>query len=121
MGFQVGSFSLGPTDKPLVKPHAVPKDVRDISPLDVYVRVTGVVVESASNHIIVDDGTGVIRVLLTGGVPVPEIGKIVRVFGSVSQDGKGGIYINAEIIQDMSSLDLELYGIVKKIKKSSLT
>ncbi|MBS7287411.1 MAG: hypothetical protein KIH01_01330 [Candidatus Freyarchaeota archaeon] len=114
-------FSLGPTDKPPVKPHAAPKDVRDISPLDVYVRVTGVVVESASSYIIVDDGTGAIRVLLAGGAPVPEVGKTVRVFGSVSQDSKGSIYINAEIIQDMSSLDLGLYRIVKKIKKSRLT
>ncbi len=89
--------------------------------MDRVVRIMGVVVESASNHIVVDDGTGIIRVIPSGEVPVPEVGKIVRVFGSVSQNGKGSIYINAEIVQDMSSLDLELYSKVKKVKKPGLT
>jgi len=80
-----------------------------------------VVVESTSSYIVVDDGTGIIKVLLPSETSVPEVGRIVRVFGSVSQNGKGSVYINAEIIQDMSSLDLGLYRKVKKIKKHGLT
>ncbi len=79
------------------------------------------VVESTSSYIVVDDGTGIIKVLLPSETSVPEVGRIVRVFGSVSQNGKGSVYINAEIIQDMSSLDLGLYRKVKKIKKHGLT
>lgn len=120
-GFQVSSYSLGPAGKYSPKPHATLKDVTDISLLDRTVRITGVVVESTSSYVVVDDGTGTIKVLLPSETSIPEVGKIVRVFGSVHQNGKGSVYINAEIIQDMSSLNLELYSKVKKIKKLGLT
>lgn len=118
---QVSSFDYGPPGKPSVKPHAVPKDIKDISPSDGVVRVLGVVVESTPGYILLDDGTGVIRVSLTGDTPTPEIGKVVRVFGSVARNSRGDTYINAEIVQDMSALDLGLYRRVKNIKKRGLT
>jgi len=117
----VSSYSFGPAGKYSPKPHAAPKDIKEISLLDRTVRIMGVVVESTSSYIVVDDGTGIIKVLLPSETSVPEVGRIVRVFGSVSQNGKGSVYINAEIIQDMSSLDLGLYRKVKKIKKHGLT
>ncbi|MEM1657491.1 MAG: OB-fold nucleic acid binding domain-containing protein [Candidatus Jordarchaeales archaeon] len=114
-------FEYGSLGKPPVKPHAVPKDIKDISPSDGLVRVIGVVVESTPGYILIDDGTGVIRVALTGDTPTPEIGKVVRIFGSVAKNSRGDTYINAEIVQDMSVLDLGLYRRVKNIKKRGLT
>ncbi|MHA1606186.1 MAG: hypothetical protein ACTSWP_01360 [Candidatus Freyarchaeota archaeon] len=114
----MADFGLGRPEKPVRIPPATPRKIKDLSRSDGRVRIMGVVVESSSNHVVIDDGTGMVMINLASSTPPPSTGKYVRVFGLVTSDEKGGLYVNAEILQDMSSLDLDLYKRVRRVIES---
>ncbi len=93
----------------------VEKKINEINPAsDTKVRVLGTVVGRAddSGSIFIDDGTGAVPVVVgqDAALNVSE-NQLVRVFGRVRSSGDG-FGLHAEIIQDMSKLNVKLYNAV---------
>ncbi len=91
--------------------------IKDITADDILVRVLGIVVgrDDDNYSIMLDDGTGraIVQFIDPDQFQKAESGKKVRIIGRsmVSED----VHIEAEIIQDMSRLDMGLYEQVKYI------
>jgi hypothetical protein len=84
---------------------AVPKKIKDINPeKDIRVRLLGRVLDKNKDFIVLDDGSGKANIMVDGDVN----SDFVRVFARVLPV-ESGFELKAEIIQDMSKLDLELY------------
>lgn len=120
---------------------SVEKCVSEITDTDTRVRVTGAVIESTDISLILDDGTGTVRVVFA---KPHQLGgeKLVRVIGRVmptdsrtiregvvqSDEGprtqEGGVHadagfeISGEIVQDMEKLDLDVFKKLQYIKNS---
>jgi hypothetical protein len=96
---------------------AVERTIQEISEQDFRVRIIGTVVDMSreSQSIIIDDGTGRAVVFFPDPAQFEEVqeGKLYRVFGKVKKDEN--IEIEAELIQDMSNLDVGLYEQVRYI------
>ncbi len=96
--------------------HYVKRKVSDINPeLDSRVKVLGFVVDKKDDTIVIDDGSGKIRAFVD--TPVIErigINQLVRVFGSVLPI-ENGFEIKADIVQDLSGLDINLYKKVDEL------
>ncbi len=89
--------------------------ISEITPDDIRVKVVGTVVEVRDDGtFLLDDGTGQISVFYEGNV---EVGKLVRVIGKVMSVG-GTLEIKAEIIQDFSKLDKEIYKKYMELRKT---
>lgn len=92
---------------------ALPVKIRDISPERHFrVRVQGTVLDVSDGLIVVDDGTGKAEIraeqdVLTAAQP----GDAVRVFARVLPL-ELGYELHAEIVQDISALDLGLHRMV---------
>ena len=84
------------------------KFVKDLKAEDLKVAVSGVIVNKSENSFLLDDGTGQIRVI-SENVPNYEY---TKVFGNLS-NLEEGLVLQAEIVQDLSKIDKNLY---KKIK-----
>ncbi|MHA1131887.1 MAG: hypothetical protein ACTSQI_01290 [Candidatus Helarchaeota archaeon] len=88
------------------------------------IRVLGAIVsintiqnqEQKQMHTILDDGTGQIQVIINDPTPL-NLGKQVRIFGILGKNEKNDYILTAEIIQDMSALDMDLYQRVQAVKK----
>jgi len=95
--------------------HYVPKKISEIDPdVDVKVRVTGTVID-VSDVVILDDGTASIRVLVTEGAKEKiKPNSLIRVFGIVI-GGEDRPEIKADIVQDLSSLDVKLFKKVQEL------
>lgn len=65
---------------------------------------------------ILDDGTGRIQVIINQTI-LFELGDQIRIFGILGKSDQNEYIIDTEIIQDMSSLDTELYKRVRKVKQ----
>ncbi|MHA1650528.1 MAG: OB-fold nucleic acid binding domain-containing protein [Candidatus Helarchaeota archaeon] len=65
---------------------------------------------------ILDDGTGRIQVIINHPITL-QPGDQIRIFGILSRTEENEYIINAEIIQDMSALDIELYKRVQDVKR----
>ncbi len=65
---------------------------------------------------ILDDGTGRIQVIINHSITL-QPGDQIRIFGILSRTEENEYIINAEIIQDMSALDIELYKRVQDVKR----
>lgn len=93
----------------------IEKAINEIDEKDFRVRILGTVVDcdEENNSFMVDDGTGRARIFFTGPgeFPISGTGSLLRVLGKVRKDKE--IEIDAEIIQDMSKLDL---GLMNKTK-----
>ncbi|MFQ6137324.1 MAG: replication protein RepA [Candidatus Hydrothermarchaeales archaeon] len=93
------------------------KSIEDITSDDFRVRVLGVVVDRDEDDysIMLDDGTG--RAVVQFSDPdqfhLAEAGKRIRVIGRVMV--QEGVVIDAELIQDMSKLDMGLYEQVRYV------
>ena len=85
------------------KPY-VEKRISEISDGD-KVRITGVVVDSFESEIILDDGSGVVRVILPEPKPVKGL---VQIFGKVFMEGNDKI-IKADIVREVNSLNIGVY------------
>ena len=81
--------------------------ISDIRPDDVRVRVLGTVIDRDDSRVMVDDGTSRISAVFD---KAPEVGmnQVVRVFGRVIPMEQG-FELQADVLQDMSGLDLSLY------------
>ncbi|MGC1122510.1 MAG: replication protein RepA [Candidatus Methanofastidiosia archaeon] len=93
---------------------AIEKDISDITEEDIRVSVIGTVIrkDPIQYSMIIDDGTGSITIL---GDKLYEVQTIVRVIGRPQTRGEP--FINAEIVQDFSDFDLELYKRVKELEQ----
>jgi len=105
---------------------AIKKDVNEITENDKRIQILGTVVEyiagtvgdsSSLSEVILSDGTGNIRVFIDEDIDREYKPKeIIRVFGRVGKDERG-LYLNAEIIQDMNKLNIDLYKKIRKLRK----
>lgn len=93
------------------KAPAVEKDICDIDDDDVRVSVVGTVIrkDPIQYSMIIDDGTGSLTILAD---KLYEVQTIIRVIGRPQKRGEP--VLDAEIVQDFTGFDLELY---KKIKE----
>jgi len=93
---------------------AVPRFISEISPEDKRVAVVCTVIDKGEDYLVVDDGTGVIKVFFDDRETIKRAGeyKLVRIIGRVGfMDGP---VIRGEIVQNMDGLDVEAY---KKLKE----
>lgn len=90
---------------------AVPRQIAEIDAEDdVRVRVLGTVLEVRDDSVMLDDGSGTVEVFLDADdLDAVEESQRVRVFGRVLPT-PDAFEIQGEILQDMSDLDMELYG-----------
>ncbi len=92
--------------------------------LQKYVRVLGAIVDikaiqeqnQEQLYVIVDDGTGRLRVTINKPIPL-ELGNKIRIFGILEKTEQNDYIIEAEIIQNMKDLDMELYKRVREVKR----
>jgi len=93
----------------------VERTIAEIEDTDFRVRVTGTVVDKSAEtqSVMLDDGTGRAVVFFpdTAQFEEAEEGRLYRVFGKVQKHEN--IEIEAELIQDMSRLDMNLFEQVK--------
>ncbi|MFQ5887707.1 MAG: hypothetical protein ACE5HY_03325 [Candidatus Hydrothermarchaeales archaeon] len=91
--------------------------IKDITADDIRVRVLGVVVgrDEDNYSIMLDDGTGraVVQFIDPDQFQKAEAGKRVRIIGRAMV--QEGVVMEAELIQDMSKLDMGLYEQVRYI------
>lgn len=90
--------------------HYKPKNISEISKSDNKIAVVGKVVEVGEGSFILDDDTGKMQVSFEGEV---KKGRTLRAFCSLAEE-----QMKADIVQDLSGLDLNLF---KKIKELYIT
>lgn len=95
------------------KAAAVERDISDIDDDDIRVSVVGTVIrkDPIQYSMTIDDGTASITVF---GDTLYEVQSTVRVIGRPQMRGEP--IIDAEIIQDFSGFDLELYQRIKEME-----
>ena len=81
------------------------REISGIKPDDVRVSVLGTVIDSEDGRFVLDDGTGRLLVSWDQGV---EQGRLVRVIGRVIPL-ENGLELQAEVLQDLTGLDLKLF------------
>ena len=86
---------------------AIEKDIKNIDNNDNKVRILGTVISRKDNALVIDDGTGTIDVRADKTDDISE-GQKVRVFGRIANKT-----LFAEIIQDMTRLNIDLYNKAK--------
>ena len=90
---------------------AIERNINEINEKDIRVRLTGKVIDSGEDFIVIDDGTGKIKVSLSDNPFSKEVDQkpadTLSVLGRVIPLEKG-YEINGEAFQDMSKLDLSL-------------
>jgi uncharacterized protein YdeI (BOF family) len=94
---------------------AVKRKINEINPnLDSRVSLIGKIIDLKEGILILDDGSGKINVSFPEDIPKPELkeGLLVRVFGFVIPSEP--VEIQAEIIQDLSKLNLKYLEILRK-------
>ena len=90
------------------------KRIEDISD-ELRISVVGTVVKCGESEFILDDGTGQLTVICTEDISVKEK-DIIRVIGKVY-----GQTVEAEIVQSMGSLNMQLYLKMYELKKKIYT
>jgi hypothetical protein len=92
---------------------AVERDISDIDDSDVRVSVVGTVIrkDAIQYSMTIDDGTASITIF---GDTLFEVQSMIRVIGKPVMRGEP--IIDAEIIQDFSGFDLELYQRIKEME-----
>jgi len=118
-------------EKIFYRPPAKKKDIADITIDDSRVQILGVVVDyspgivgdtNSLSQLIISDGTGNIKIFLDEYLDQEyKSSEKVRVFGKLIQDEDEMFGINAEIIQDMNNLDIELYNRIRELRKKYKT
>ena len=99
------------------KNHYEKRKIPEINPdVDLKVKVLGFVVDKKDDTILLDDGSGKVRVF----IDMPEmmeridLNKLIRVFGSTLPIDNG-FEIKADIVQDLSDLNIDLYKKVEEL------
>jgi hypothetical protein len=93
---------------------AVERDIADIDTEDIRVSIIGTVIKKdpIQYSMIIDDGTGSITVFAD---VLFDVQSIIRVIGRPQI--RGDPIINAEIVQDFSDFDLELYKKIEEMEQ----
>ncbi len=91
------------------------KKINEITQDDIKVRFVGMVIEKGEDVLVVDDGTGQVKVSAENAGSF-GINSNVRVFGRVIPV-EGGVEISAEIVQDMTGADIGLYRRITEEEK----
>jgi len=97
--------------------HYPRKKVSSIDPrVDSRIRVVGVVVDKKENTVVIDDGSGKIKAFVDMPSILERMGinQIVRVFGIVLPT-ESDLEIKADIVQDLSGMDINLYKKVDEL------
>ena len=99
------------------KNHYVKRKIPEINPdTDLKVKVLGFVVDKKDDTLMIDDGSGKVKVF----VDIPNVmekinvNQLVRVFGSTLPT-EDGFEIKADVIQDLSNLNINLYKKVEEL------
>jgi RNase P/RNase MRP subunit p29 len=85
------------------------RQISDIVPADMRVRIIGKVASKSENSVVIDDSSGRAEVMVD-----PEFasclneGEVVRIFAKVLST-ESSFRLQSEIIQDMNKMDTELY------------
>ncbi len=91
--------------------HYLKRNISDINPeLDMRIKVLGFVVDKKDDTLVIDDGSGKIQAFIDTPAMMEktDINQLVRVFGSVLPI-ENGFEVKGDIVQDLSSLDINLY------------
>jgi RPA family protein len=105
---------------------ALKKDIDDITDEDSRVQIIGTILEyvpgiigdsSSLSQLIITDGTGNIKVFVDEYIDRDfKTQDKIRVFAKVIANNENSFDLNAEIIQDMNELDVNLYNFVRKYR-----
>lgn len=91
------------------KPPFKERKIASLNPdKDVNVSVIGRVIDVKENIIVIDDGTGAVRVVLMESAKDLKTENIIRVFGQLISV-QGEMKIRAQFYQKLDGLDLNLY------------
>ncbi|MBS3108460.1 hypothetical protein J4409_01170 [Candidatus Woesearchaeota archaeon] len=82
------------------------KLIKDVNENDKKVAISGVIISKEENSVVIDDGSSKIAIFFDQ-MNVPDA-KYVRVFGRVIPYQEG-LQVQADIIQDLSNINYELY------------
>lgn len=99
---------------------AVERKIKEINPeTDSKVRVIGTVISKTENSLMLDDGEGTVQVFIDSKAlqNITER-KIVRIIGHILPNASA-FDIKAEIIHDMTGLNLKTYETVQKLWKNA--
>ena len=99
------------------KNHYEKRKIPEINPdMDLKVKILGFVVDKEDDTIVLDDGSGKIKVFvdMPGMIEKIEINQLVRVFGSTLPT-EDGFEIKADAVQDLSNLNIKLYKKVEEL------
>ena len=97
--------------------HYKKRKIPEINPdEDLKVNILGFVVDKKDDTIVLDDGSGKIKVFvdMPGMMERIEINKVVRVFGSTLPT-EDGFEVKADAVQDLSNLNINLYKKVEEL------
>ncbi|MFH0929389.1 MAG: hypothetical protein V1818_03470 [Candidatus Aenigmatarchaeota archaeon] len=90
------------------------KDICSIQPeLDVRLRLTGTVIDSSPNSVVIDDGTGKVEIFLEKD-PMVRQGQMIRVITRI-MPMIDGFECRGEAIQNMDGFNIDLYKKAKEI------
>jgi len=94
---------------------AIERSISKIDPKsDIRVRITGTVIDTGENSIMIDDGSGKVEVLFETPTSYVREGQFIRVVTRVLPL-IDGFECKGEIVQNMDNFDLSLYKDAKKI------
>ncbi len=89
------------------------KQISKIAESDVRVSVLGTIIDKQNDFIMIDDGTG--RIKISFQDVKFDLNQLVRVFGRVIPTPSGS-ELQGEVIQDMSKLDLSLFKKIQQLE-----
>jgi len=99
------------------KNHYIKRIITKINPdTDLKVKLMGFVVDKKDDMIMLDDGSGKVKVFvdIPGMIEKININQLVRVFGSTLPT-EDGFEIKADAIQELSNLNINLYKKVEEL------
>ncbi len=98
------------------KNHYTEKRIIDLDEMDSKVKIMGFLVDKKENTIVLDDGSGKIKIFTdaTNVIDNLNINQFIRIFGSIIPV-ENDIEIRADIVQDLSGLNIDLFKKTKEL------
>jgi uncharacterized protein YdeI (BOF family) len=87
----------------------------------IWVRVLGAVVSMGEGHLVLDDGTGSLKVNVFETIEEVESMDIVRIIGRVDLEQGGEVVLTAVSLTRLEGVDMELYRKVVEFEQSLLS
>lgn len=97
--------------------HYEKRKIPEINPdADLKVKILGFVVDKKDDTIVLDDGSGKIKVFvdMSGMMGKIEINQLIRIFGSTLPT-EDGFEVKADAVQNLSNLNINLYKKVDEL------